>query len=83
MRSGVSWFIIIVTLTALKPFKTEDDAVLADPGGTTFILNSVLLSARIAREIQYINLIILFYDVFRWNRFDAFKRKRWWDSRED
>jgi hypothetical protein len=21
--------------------------------------------------------------VFRWNRFDAFKRKRWWDSRED
>jgi hypothetical protein len=83
MRSGVSWFIIIVTLAALKPFKTEDDAVLADPGGTPFILNSVLLPARIAMEIQYINLIILFYDMFRWNRFDAFKGERWWNSRED
>lgn len=59
MRIGVSWFVIIVTLTALKSFKTEDDAVLADPGGTAFILNSVLLLARIAREIECIELIIL------------------------
>jgi hypothetical protein len=82
ISSGVSWFIIIVTLTALKSFKTEDDAVLADPGGTAFILHSAVLLARIARKSEYIDLITYCY-MFRWGRVDAFKGERWWNSRED
>jgi hypothetical protein len=58
MCSGVSWFIIIVTLTALNSFKTEDDAVLADPGGTAFIRN-VVLFVRTAKESEHFDLIIL------------------------
>jgi hypothetical protein len=55
ISSGVSWFIIILTLTALKSSKTEGDSVLADPGGAAFILNVVLLFARNASESYYIN----------------------------
>ena len=35
MSSGVSWFIIMLTLTSFKSFKT-DDAVVADSEGTVF-----------------------------------------------
>jgi len=35
MSSGVSWFIIILTLTSIKLFKT-DGTVVADSEGTVF-----------------------------------------------
>jgi hypothetical protein len=58
MCSGVSWFIIIVALTALNSFKMEDDAVLADPGGTAFIY-ILLLFVRTAAESEHNDLITL------------------------
>jgi len=44
MSIGVSWFIIILTLTSFKSFKT-DSTVVADSGGTVFTYFKFLVIA--------------------------------------
>jgi len=84
MSSGVSWFIIILTLTSFKSFKS-DGTVVADSGGTVFpyFLNSLFLLVRIASESECIHLMSYCHVVFRWGRIESCKGERGWNSRHD
>jgi len=59
MGSGVSWLVIFLTVTAFKSFRTEDATVLADPGGSGFVLSFVLFFAWNESRSGCIRLIAL------------------------
>lgn len=53
MRSGVSWLLVILSLTSFKSFKT-DDTVLADPGGSAFTYFIILVIASAKRKWKWV-----------------------------